>query len=66
MIKKLVDVFKSFPTLVKETGVLIARNLILKNVRVVGSSQSHFDSTFLILTASASRFLLVQLFMVLK
>ena len=37
MIKKLVDIFKSFPTLMEEAGVLVARDLVLQNVRVVGS-----------------------------
>ena len=50
MIKKLVDVFECFPTLVEEARVLVTGNFIFQDVRVIGSSKRHLDGGFFGLT----------------
>ena len=47
MIKELINIFECFAALVEEARVLVARDLILQDVRVVSGCERYFDSYFL-------------------
>ena len=47
MIEQLVHIFECLTALVEEARVLVARDLVFQDVRVVGCSEGHLDSALL-------------------